>query len=171
VNRSELLLIYEYNYWANQRLLTAAMQATHEELTQETTLSYETVLRTLAHIMSAEWIWRQRCQEGISPAAPLDPDNFTTLDVLQNRWEEEEAAMRGYLAGVRDEALEQTVKYKTTEGIARENILWRLLYHVVNHGTQHRAEAAHVLTQFGHSPGDVDFTVFLLEVQSKGQPS
>jgi uncharacterized damage-inducible protein DinB len=34
------------------------------------------------------------------------------------------------------------------------------LAHVVNHATQHR-RGGHLLTQYGHSPGDLDMSIYL----------
>jgi uncharacterized damage-inducible protein DinB len=69
--------------------------------------------------------------------------------------------MQAYLASLRDEDLESHLRYTTDTGIQRDRILWHCLLHVVNHGTQHRSEAAGLLTEYAHSPGDLDFTVFL----------
>ena len=80
---------------------------------------------------------------------------------MEERWREEETAMRAYLAGLRDEDMENPVRYKVGDGPKRDRILWHCLLHVVNHGTQHRSEAAALLTEYGYSPGDLDFTVFL----------
>jgi len=58
---------------------------------------------------------------------------------------------------------EYNVRYLIPGGIVRERVLWHCLLHVVNHGTQHRSEAAALLTSYGQSPGGLDFTLFLNE--------
>ena len=69
--------------------------------------------------------------------------------------------MRAYLASLCDEDMESHLRYTTDTGIERDRILWHCLVHVANHGTQHRSEAAALLTEYGQSPGELDFTVFL----------
>jgi uncharacterized damage-inducible protein DinB len=62
-----------------------------------------------------------------------------------------------------DDNLNEAFQYKTMDGQARENVLWHAMAHVVNHGTQHRSEAAAMLTEMDSSPGDVDMILFLRE--------
>jgi uncharacterized damage-inducible protein DinB len=157
----EILTLFDYNYWANRRILDAAVQVVPEKVVLPVSLSWGSVHGTLVHTLSAEWIWRVRCQEGGSPTGLLDATEFPTLDSLRQRWDEEEQAMRAYLGSLSDEQLAQTIDYKNTRGQAYSMVLWSILVHVVNHGTQHRAEVAHFLTEFGQSPGDIDFSIYL----------
>ena len=119
---------------------------------------------TMTHILEVEWGWRVRFETG-GMAEELLPTEFPTLASLETRWREDEKAMRAYLTGLRDEDMESHVIYPTMDGDMRDRILWHCLVHVVNHGTQHRSEAAALLTRYGQSPGDLDFTVFLNSLQ------
>lgn len=79
------------------------------------------------------------------------------------RWRAEEQAMQAFLGTLTDEHLNGPVRYTLESGTVRERILAHCLWHVVNHATQHRSEAAALLTHYGQSPGELDFTVFLNE--------
>ena len=160
---SEIATLYRYNDWANQRVLQAAAQLDEECLVAPEPLSHGSLRGTLVHTLSAEWIWRLRCAAGISPSHPLDEAAFPTLAALQRRWQEEAQQLRAFVGGLSDDALNRSIHYTTTDGRPMSSILWHLLVHLVNHGTQHRSEAAVALTSFGHSPGNLDLIVFLRE--------
>ena len=158
----DILLIYEYNYWANKRILAASANVTQEQFMASASFPYGGLRGTLLHILDTEWGWR--CLfETIDSASDLNEADFRTLAALEVRWQEEEAAMRAYLKSLSDEDMEDHLRYTTDTGIQRDRILWHCLLHVANHGTQHRSEAAALLTEYGQSPGDLDFTVFLNE--------
>jgi uncharacterized damage-inducible protein DinB len=103
-----------------------------------------------------------RCQYNQS-TPDMSEAEFPTLDVMKRRWDEEQTTMRAYLAGLQDNDLTSLLRYTIDNGEKRERVLWHCLLHVVNHGTQHRSEAAALLTEYGSSPGDLDFTMFLNE--------
>jgi len=156
-------MILHYNYWANRRLLVRAASLSQAQLSEHAPTMWKSIMDTMAHVLGAEWIWRQRAQEGVSPVALLNGDKFGTLEVLQQRWAEEEAAMLAYLDGLIDADLNRVIQYKNTAGDTFERPLWQILTHVVNHGTQHRSEVALYLTNFDCSPGDMDISIYLAE--------
>ena len=162
MNIQDIMTLFDYNYWANRRILSTAGKLSQEQFVAPFAHAYGGVRRTLVHILDAEYGWRMILQQGlITP--DLDENDFPDLNVLELRMAEEETTMRSFLAVFKDEDMAGPVRYTTSTGIKRERVLWHCLLHVVNHGTQHRSEAATLLTGFGHSPGDLDFTVFLNE--------
>ena len=163
---SEIAVLFDYNYWANHRVLDAAARVTPAQFIAPAGLSHGSVRGALVHVLSAEVVWRLRCQEGISPPAMLVETGFPTLESLRDFWKEEELAMRAYLDGLTDDDTRGPVRYQTTKRVSYQNELWHVLAHVVNHGTQFRAEAAVALTEFGQSPGDLDLIFFLRQQQA-----
>jgi uncharacterized damage-inducible protein DinB len=163
MNIKDILFIYEYNYWGNKKILSASANVTHEQFTAPASFPYGGLQGTLLHILDAEWGWRMFFQNDNWSAPDLGIAEYPNLAAIEERWVQEEQEMRAFLATLRDEDLETHRYYTVSSGEERDRILWHCLLHVVNHGTQHRSEAAALLTEFGHSPGDLDFTVFLNE--------
>lgn len=161
MDKVSLATLYDYSFWATARILDTTQKAGDEAfIAPRPELNESSLRNTMAHILSAEWIWRTRCQEGVSPTALIDPQSFPTIDALAERWSQEQTAMRLYLDSLTDADLPRTIHYRSTKGQPFQNTLWQLLVHVVNHGTQHRSEAAMALTRMGFSPGDLDMIVF-----------
>ena len=163
MNKNDILTLYEYNYWANARVLNAAANVTPEQFVAPYKLSHRSLRGALVHVLVAEIVWRLRCQEGISLTALPAESEFPSFELLHTHWVEEESMMRSFLASLTDERLNQRIQYKTTRGTSFDNVLWHLLVHVVNHGTQFRSEAAVALTDYGHSPGDLDMLALFRE--------
>jgi uncharacterized damage-inducible protein DinB len=164
MDKRDIVTLFDYNYWATARVLDAAGRITSEQYVAPARLSHSTIRATLVHTLAAETVWRLRCQ-GNSPASLLSEADLPTLDLLRSRWREEEHAMRAYLAELRDSDLKDTIHYQTTKGISYEQPLWTILAHVVNHGTQARAEAGIALLAFGNSPGDLDMSLYFREMK------
>lgn len=159
ITRDYLTVLYDYHDWATGRVLETAAGLEPAKLDEAPLAGLGSLQQILVHALSAEWIWRSRL-EGLSPHAMLDPAELPTLAAIRTRWADEHAALRALIAGLDDSALARDLAYQTTEGRARVTPRWQILVHLANHGTQHRSEAAALLTALGHSPGDLDMIVF-----------
>ncbi|MDE2852897.1 MAG: DinB family protein [Chloroflexota bacterium] len=160
INREDIQLLLRYNDWANDRILNCAEQVTSQQLSAANDFGWGSLRGALVHLMDAEYVWRNLLEDG-NHVEWLQPDNFPDVAAIRARWNTERAEFWRYFAGLSDENLSSVISYEGDE--TRHRVLWHCLAHVVNHGTQHRAECAALLTGFGHSPGNLDFTVFLLE--------
>lgn len=160
MNKDYIQTLYHYNQWANARILETAAKLSLEQFLAPSEHPHRYLRSVLTHTLFAEWIWRKRW-EGESPVTRLKPDDFSTFESIRARWQAEETELMKFVENVTEEKLNAPFHYTSTEGVKYENILWESLVHVVNHGTQHRSEAAAILTELGFSPGDLDMILFL----------
>jgi len=162
MNREDIQLLYEYNRWANARVLHAAAPLTGEQFTRDLASSYRSVRDTLTHILSAEWIWLQRWK-GALPQALHDPKDFESLDALKAWWAGVEGEQAEFVQAVSDAALGNVVSYVNTRGETWRYPLGQMMQHVVNHSSYHRGQVATLLRQLGGEPAPTDFLLFFDE--------
>lgn len=155
-----LKLLYDYNAWANAKILDQTAELSAEQLLADQPVSYPSLHTTLVHTMSAQWIWLARWQ-GDSPPSMHDPSNFPTVEAIREAWTEIEADTQAFISSLTREQLRADLAYRNTRGVRWVYPLWQQMLHQVNHGTQHRSEAAVILTQLGRSPGDLDLLVYM----------
>ena len=167
----EIKLLLDYNDWADARILAACARVSPEQYAAPTSYGHGGLRATMVHILDN--IWQQRitlqgyyqeplANEAAYDATELHEDALPTFTMLRERWIEEQRQMRAYLDTLSEETLNGTIRY-VIPGAMRERVVWHILLDVIIHATQHRSEAAALLTGYGQSPGDFDFTMSLNE--------
>jgi uncharacterized damage-inducible protein DinB len=164
--KEHLVQFFEYNVWANRLIVKTAERLSEEQFTQDIPYSQNSIRDILVHILLAEWLWRERMQGYPMGAAEarqkLNPTDFPTPEKLLDHWTDEAMKMRNFLGDLTEEGIMGTFKYTNTAGRELEYTIADILNHVVLHGMQHRAEVALMLTDFGFSPGNLDYSLYLI---------
>ena len=167
--------LFDYNCWANDRVLEQALRLPEADYFASVPgLSFDTLHATLAHVFVAEavWLgrWRGRPLTGtLADARRMDrivAAEVPDLASLIERWRTLEADRRDYCAGLTDADVQRPLSYVTMDGQQYGNPLGEQMAHVVNHGTQFRAEAAVALTSFSFSPGELDLIRYLRDLNT-----
>jgi len=154
----EMRRLFDYNYWANQKLFAALSSLTAEQFTQTVAGSYGSVRNTLVHVLSAEWGWLDRCG-GPPRGAKLEAHDFPTLASLTDLWSRVEVQMREYLGRLSDEDLAGEVEF-TLGGRTQRMTRGDLLQHAAIHAAHHRGQIALLIRTLGFEPGNFDFVIF-----------
>jgi uncharacterized damage-inducible protein DinB len=162
MNQTDMLLLYEYNAWADRRVLEAASALTPEQYNKQMGSSFSSVRDTLSHIYGVEWLWLERFQ-GRSPSAIPDDAAYADITKLKQSWERFEPTLLTFVRGLSQEKLDTVFEYKTMKFGIYRNPLWQSMQHLVNHGTYHRGQITTMLRQLGAQPILTDLMHFYRE--------
>lgn len=151
---------YNYHFAENRNMWdTYIMPLSQEQFTQPVNYSHGSVRNQIVHMMSVDNTWFSGLR-GIEIPEPLDPTQFDDRAAIRAHWDNLEQTMRDYLAALRDDTL---FDKPFTDDEDKDLILWQVLLHVVNHGTDHRAQLLRVLHDLGAKTTSQDYIFFVYD--------
>jgi uncharacterized damage-inducible protein DinB len=146
---SVLAATFEYNAWANLKLLDFCAGLSDEQMGSSTVGGYGSIGETLGHLVYAEVDYVSRVN-GKQPANPLPQGKWAGFEAMHEavRWANEELLKLALAASsdtmVVEEWPEGIVKYKLAD----------LLVQASSHAMEHRTHVASIIAALGLEPPD-----------------
>lgn len=159
---STIRLLYDYNRWANNRMLVACESLTLGQWGRDLGHSWGSVHGLLTHMFAAEVIWLERWK-GSSPTALHQPAEFPTFAELEKAWVRTQLEAMDFIDTLSEKALAEDVTYTNTRGETCTFQLGHLMLHLANHSNHHRGEWASMLAILNVAHPEDDLLTYLRE--------
>ena len=160
MNANAFRYLYNYHFSENRKLWdTYIPLLSDEQFTQTVGYSHGSVRNQIVHLMSVDDTWFSALR-GFDVPETLNPADFDDRESIRAHWDRLEQNMGDYLANLRDDLL---FEKPFAEGEDKDLILWQVLLHVVNHGTDHRAQLLRVLNDLGVKTTAQDYIFYVYD--------
>jgi uncharacterized damage-inducible protein DinB len=160
VNANAFRHFYEYHFTENRGIWDEYITPlSQQQFTQSMGYSHGSARNQVVHLMSVDDAWFSGLR-GVEVPESLDPAVFSDRKVIRARWDTVEQSMRAYLADLRDDML---FEKPFAGGEDKDLILWQVLLHVVNHGTDHRAQLLRLLNDLGVKTTSQDYIFYVYD--------
>ena len=159
MNANAFRHFYDYHFTENRKIWDSYVTPlSHEQFTQDVDYSHGSVRDQIVHLISADDTWFSGLRGVVIPE-PLNPADFHDRESIRAHWDNVEQNMRDYLAELRDDMLFD----KPLDGEDKDLILWQVLLHVANHGTDHRAQLLRLLNDLGLKTTSQDYIFYVYD--------
>jgi uncharacterized damage-inducible protein DinB len=156
MNANAFRHLYDYHFAENRKTWDRYVTSlSDEQFTQAASYSHGSVREQILHLIDVDEAWFSDLS-GVEIRESPDPTGFQNRASIRAHWDSVERTMRAYLAGLRDDMLFD----KPLQGEDKDLILWQVLLHVVNHGTDHRAQLLRLLNDLGVETSYQDYVFY-----------
>ncbi|MGB7339151.1 MAG: DinB family protein [Phototrophicaceae bacterium] len=152
--------LYQYHFSENRKTwIDYIMQLSDQQFTQVHDYPIGSVRDQIIHMMNVDRVWFWSLQ-GLDDFKEFSASDFQNREMIRTEWDYIESKMQAYLADLTDSALLQK---PFSEGEDEPLILWQVLLHVANHGTDHRAQVLRLLYDLGIKTTSQDYVFYIME--------
>jgi uncharacterized damage-inducible protein DinB len=158
--------LFDYTYWASDRVWDCIMQLTDEQFTEDIPYSIGSIRNHVVHVMSST---RRRLKRLNGEEVPphLVYEDYPTREAAKAKWDELSAEALAYIHSLTEAQLNEHIEWQLPHGgEGRSSYRWEILLHVANHATDHRSQMLAMMnTRFGLHTPEQDFVIYLGEKQ------
>jgi len=141
---ADFIRLFTYDRWANQVTLDSVRAAG----------APQRVLKLLAHIAAAQWLWLERIQ-GSGKKVIVWPD--WKLEQCATELRGSGIAWEAYTGKANEQTLATAVPYRNSKGEQWTSRVSDIAMHVAMHGVYHRGQVAADVRASGGEPAYTDF--------------
>lgn len=164
MKKIQIAELYNYNGWANKKLISSIKEIETEELLKDLSSSFSSIRDTMVHILGAEELWLSRWL-GEQGRTLLNPNDFPNHLAISERWDSFNNQIDDFLVSLKEEDLMREISYKNLEGVAYSLELWKQMLHVTNHSSFHRGQVVTMLRQLKIQPPSLDLVYYYLGIR------
>jgi uncharacterized damage-inducible protein DinB len=122
--------------------------------------SFGSIQGNLVHTVGAQIMWLARWAPPSGPVGMPQLQPGHVIEAIRQAYAKSHEGLRAFVVSLAPEELDTPVSYVDSRGQRLERPLGRVMLHLANHGTHHRAETAMLLTARGSPPPQLDYLFF-----------
>ena len=154
--------IFDYHYGMFDSVWACAAQLSPAQFVEDNGYSLGSVRNHLVHCMNVDDRWLARLQETTLPEV-LDEAAFPHRESIRPQWDAVRERVLAYVTGLTPAELDASIsvslsgRYSEPQRCRRRDVL----LHMVNHGTDHRAQILARLHELGAQTLEQDLMLYL----------
>jgi len=150
-----LRTMVEYHHALYDQVWDSIMQLTDEQFVAPLAYSRGSIRDQMVYMANTDARWLRGLQEDpTARSLHFDPDAYATRERALALWEEVAAELAEHVAALDEEAVAHVL-------VGIDAPAWQVVLHVVNHGTDHRAQILRALYDLGAPTFDQDLILYL----------
>ena len=161
---TEIKSIFDYNFWAFDRVWECISQISDAQFAQEIDYSTGSIRNIIVHIMSGNRVWMSVLR-GIEFPPRILLEELDTSSKTRAIWDELKIEFLDHLNCLDQEQLDGTVAWNLlSHGLQSTSLRWEILLHLANHATDHRSQILALLHHYFHTKTvEQDMIIYLAE--------
>ena len=147
--KERFLELFDYNRSMNEELIRI--------LVRPELVGKEDLHALMSHILNIHGLWLARVEGKQPPYKPWSlhsPGDMDRIDREHAEWTQKI---------MDEEDIDRPISYRDEVGKTHYDRLPDILFHIVDHGTHHRAQLAMLMRRYGYEPPSLDYLVWSRE--------